>query len=443
PTSRDINCLNLQWFSAIYFSTPQIAYRTANCSSNSGAAFTRLQTLHLQQRFASLLCADGKQVVSYGSCQFPTLGFVVERYKCVERFIAEAYWKLVMEHVRDGKKVEFSWDRVRLFDQNVVQILFDDCMEARGAKIESVSRKPKTNYRPQPLDTVLLEKLAVRKLKISAKQAMDVAEKLYNKGYISYPRTETNKFPANMNLSSLVGQLTTYPQWGDFAAEVLEHGPNPRNGSKSDEAHPPIHPLKLSSGSLQGNEWLVYELVVRHFLACVSWDAKGQETRIKARIGGETFNATGLHVTDLGYLRVYIYDKWSDKTVPSYIEGEELTDFRLQIKDGQTQPPDLLNEGPCASHREDQGSFSRQYVGVRDDGRFIPGFLGLALVDGYDAMGLCLSIIRKLWMRCNGSIWSLPALGTLPQTKLSRPLERCSLVGGVLGKSSNITDRLW
>lgn len=370
-----------------------------------GAAFTRLQTLHLQQRFASLLCADGKQVVSYGSCQFPTLGFVVERYKCVERFIAEAYWKLVMEHVRDGKKVEFSWDRVRLFDQNVVQILFDDCMEARGAKIESVSRKPKTNYRPQPLDTVLLEKLAVRKLKISAKQAMDVAEKLYNKGYISYPRTETNKFPANMNLSSLVGQLTTYPQWGDFAAEVLEHGPNPRNGSKSDEAHPPIHPLKhVADGSLQGNEWLVYELVVRHFLACVSWDAKGQETRIKARIGGETFNATGLHVTDLGYLRVYIYDKWSDKTVPSYIEGEELTDFRLQIKDGQTQPPDLLNEadlialmdkfgiGTDATHAEHIEKIkSRQYVGVRDDGRFIPGFLGLALVDGYDAMGYAMS----------------------------------------------------
>lgn len=43
--------------------------------------------------------------------------------------------------------------------------------------------------------------------------------------------------------------------------------------------------LRLSSGSLQGNEWLVYELVVRHFLACVSWDAKGQETRIKVCLG--------------------------------------------------------------------------------------------------------------------------------------------------------------
>ncbi|KAK6742433.1 hypothetical protein RB195_009979 [Necator americanus] len=267
-----------------------------------GAAFTRLQTLHLQQRFGQLLSIDGKQVVSYGSCQFPTLGFVVERYKAIESFISETFWKLVVDHRRGDAKVEFTWDRVRLFDQDVVQILYDDCLEAGHAKIEAVSSKPKSKFRPQGLDTVELEKLAVRKLKMSAKRAMDVAEKLYNKGYISYPRTETNKFPPDINLESLVNKLITSSQWGDFANEVLQHGPNPRNGNKSDEAHPPIHPLKLvTDGSLQGEEWRVYELVVRHFLACVSWDAKGLETRVEMRIGGETFHATGLCIQDLGF----------------------------------------------------------------------------------------------------------------------------------------------
>ncbi|ETN74966.1 hypothetical protein NECAME_03881 [Necator americanus] len=57
--------------------------------------------------------------------------------------------------------------------------------------------------------------------------------------------TETNKFPPDINLESLVNKLITSSQWGDFANEVLQHGPNPRNGNKSDEAHPPIHPLKL------------------------------------------------------------------------------------------------------------------------------------------------------------------------------------------------------
>jgi DNA topoisomerase IA len=57
----------------------------------SGAAFTRFQTKRLQKIFPSVL-AD--QLISYGSCQFPTLGFVVERYKQVQAFVPEPFWKL-------------------------------------------------------------------------------------------------------------------------------------------------------------------------------------------------------------------------------------------------------------------------------------------------------------------------------------------------------------
>ena len=56
-----------------------------------GAAFTRFQTLRLQKVFPTVL-AD--QLISYGSCQFPTLGFVVERYKQVQAFVAEPFWKI-------------------------------------------------------------------------------------------------------------------------------------------------------------------------------------------------------------------------------------------------------------------------------------------------------------------------------------------------------------
>lgn len=56
-----------------------------------GAAFTRLQTLRLQKVFPGKL-AD--KLISYGSCQFPTLGFVVDRYKSIEEFIPEAFWKI-------------------------------------------------------------------------------------------------------------------------------------------------------------------------------------------------------------------------------------------------------------------------------------------------------------------------------------------------------------
>lgn len=62
-----------------------------SCSSLSGASFTRFQTLRLQKIFPESLA---NQLISYGSCQFPTLGFVVERFKAIQSFIPETFYKI-------------------------------------------------------------------------------------------------------------------------------------------------------------------------------------------------------------------------------------------------------------------------------------------------------------------------------------------------------------
>ncbi|KAF1761929.1 hypothetical protein GCK72_010188 [Caenorhabditis remanei] len=289
-----------------------------------GSAFTRLQTLHLRNRFRDLLGQnENSKVISYGSCQFPTLGFVTDRYKLIENFISEPFWKLSVEHSREGHKVEFLWDRNRLFDREVVDILHDECKEAKEAHVEKVTKKPKSKWRPQGLDTVELEKLGISKLRIS---------------------------------------------------------------------------------QLHGDDWKVYELVVRHFLACVSQDAQGEETMVNLSIGSEKFHSSGLRIRDMGYLKVYIYEKWGNRLLPTYTQDERFSDYQLKIGDGKTQPPDLLTEadlialmdkfgiGTDATHAEHIEKIkSREYIGVKPDGKLIPSFLGLALVDGYDDMGFAMS----------------------------------------------------
>ena len=64
-----------------------------------GAAFTRFQTMRLQKMFPNNL---SDKLISYGSCQFPTMGFVVERYKAIENFTPEPFWKLKVTHEVDG-----------------------------------------------------------------------------------------------------------------------------------------------------------------------------------------------------------------------------------------------------------------------------------------------------------------------------------------------------
>lgn len=66
---------------------------------------------------------------------------------------------------------------------------------------------------------------------------MKIAEKLYTQGYISYPRTETNIFPKELNLANLVEKQIADDNWGPFAQRILnEGGPTPRQGRKSDQA---------------------------------------------------------------------------------------------------------------------------------------------------------------------------------------------------------------
>lgn len=268
------------------------------------------------------------------------------------------------------------------------------------ATVVEVRSKPKSKWRPQALDTVELEKLASRKLRINAKETMRIAEKLYTQGYISYPRTETNIFPKDLNLVALVEQQTLDPHWGAFAQTILERGgPNPRNGNKSDQAHPPIHPTKYTS-SLQGDDRRLYEFIVRHFLACCSQDAQGQETTVEIDIAQERFVAHGLIILARNYLDVYPYDHWSDKLLPVYEQGSRFQPSTVEMVDGETSPPQLLTEadlialmekhgiGTDATHAEHIETIkARMYVGLTSDKRFLPGHLGMGLVEGYDSMG--------------------------------------------------------
>lgn len=364
-----------------------------------GAAFTRFQTLRLRCVFPDKI----ESLVSYGSCQIPTLGFVVQRYNEVDKFVAQPFWKVKVIHTVGDVTVDFNWARNRLFDRDCCEAYFLQCQADPTAYVESVVEKSKSKWRPTPLDTVELEKLGSRKLRMTAKDVMTVAEKLYSQGIISYPRTETNQFSKDVNLRGLVEQHQNDREWGRFAQKVLQWGPSPRNGRKSDQAHPPIHPTKYVN-TLEGNERKVYELVVRHFLACVSRDAVGSETIVQIRIAQEEFSASGLVIKERNYLEVYPYDKWNSKEILNYEQGTHFQPTEISMPEGSTTAPSLLTEadliglmekhgiGTDATHAEHINTIKqRGYIGVIDRGFLVPGLLGMGLVEGYDSMNLPLA----------------------------------------------------
>ena len=155
-----------------------------------GAAFTRFQTLNLQimgPELADRVISYGKkfrldlsafQIVKrlcgQGSCQFPTLGFVVDRYFRVKNFVPEQYWSIKITHRREDIDVTFLWRRHRLFDRMAVTILFERCLTARTAKVTKLQKKPISHWRPLPLTTVELQKLGSMFLRMDSQKVMKV-----------------------------------------------------------------------------------------------------------------------------------------------------------------------------------------------------------------------------------------------------------------------------
>lgn len=174
--------------------------------------------------------------------------------------------------------------------------------------------------------------------------------------------------------------------------------------------------------ALQGNEKRVYDLVCRHFLACVSKDATGSETTVDVIVADEKFTATGLCIYERNYLDVYIYDKWNSKEIHNYQVGHTFEPTELSMPEGTTSPPSLLTEadlialmdkngiGTDATHAEHINTIkTRGYIGEIDNGYLVPGTLGMGLVEGYDSVDLPLAypelraeLERDLKLICTG-----------------------------------------
>lgn len=186
---------------------------------------------------------------------------------------------------------------------------------------------------------------------------LEAAEALYQKGLVSYPRTETDQFDPQFNFQELIERQQQDPAWGQFATMLLQGGgyERPKMGKKNDKAHPPIHPVQAANG-LTGDEKRVYEYIVRRYLACCSKNATGAKTEVDIEIAGvEAFGASGLIVHQRNYLDVFPYDRWEGMHIPNFQRGERFMPTVCEMREGQTTRPSLLTEADLVTLMDKNG----------------------------------------------------------------------------------------
>jgi DNA topoisomerase-3 len=177
-----------------------------------------------------------EDVVSYGGCQFPTLGFVVDRYRQREDHVAEDFWKIAVHHKVEGEgQVDFLWERYRLFDGDVTERLLDMCVAAASpqATVTKVTAADRQRWRPVGLNTTELQMIASRKHRMDPQKCLTLAETLYNRQILSYPRTENDTFKPDMPLAELVQNqvpdtsLLSFSRFSVFCCSICSHAASP------------------------------------------------------------------------------------------------------------------------------------------------------------------------------------------------------------------------
>lgn len=373
-----------------------------------GVAFTRFQTGYFQGKYGNL----DARVISYGPCQTPTLGFCVQRYLQITTFKQEQYWTLHPYIIKQGYNLQLEWERQKLFDLNVATMYQKLVIDNGILEVIDISEKQETRGRPSGLNTVNLLKVASSSLGFGPQVTMQLAERLYTQGFISYPRTESTAYPASFDFKGTLKEQINNPIWGSYVQRLLSDGYHkPRTGTDAGD-HPPITPMQSATENMLGKDaWRLYEYVCQHFIGSVSPDCKYVRKKVQFSAGGESFHCIGQHVIQEGFTFIMPWLSMSEKRLPEFIKGDKIEISKVELYEGKTEPPDYLTESELISLMEKNGigtdaSISvhinniceRNYVQVQSGSRkLVPTALGITLIRGYQCIDpdLCLPDIRS------------------------------------------------
>ena len=301
-----------------------------------GAVLTRLISLSSGQ--------VGKNFMSVGRVQSPTLKLLVDRHEEIESFVPKPFWEIV------GKfgilAFKGSHESNPFWDKDEAEAILSVVTDYKEGTVKSFEVTQKEEYRPAPFDTTQMQ-VEANKIGIPPTTAMKLAEDLYTGGYISYPRTENTEYPKTLNLRSVLEKLKD----GDFKSEAEEILSQekiiPSKGKRRTTDHPPIYPTAgATADKMKGDKWKLYELIVRRFLATVAPNAESEITKCVIDVGGENFNAEGYVLKKKGWKKYYgKYMKSNDSKLPTLKVGDTVDIRSMSVVESETKPPYRYNQG--------------------------------------------------------------------------------------------------
>jgi DNA topoisomerase-1 len=303
----------------------------------------------------SLRTSYSFRTMSIGRVQGPTLNFIVEREVDVRTFVPTPYWNLAGLFRKGDVTFEADYFSVpTVSTRRAAEGVRASC-EGRDGLVSKVTRDVFNQSPPPPFNLADLQKEAYGLFGYTPSKTLRVAERLYLDALISYPRTGSQKLP-KVDYGALLSRISTIPGYGALVKELLSRGNlRPREGDKTDSAHPAIYPTGESKRCpLGGDGRRILDLVTRRFASCFEEDATREAVSATILVGGEEFRVTGTKVLFPGWLKLYGtgQSRSGGAAFPSVREGDSVKTEIIKIEEKFRLRPPRYNQGTLLEKME-------------------------------------------------------------------------------------------
>ena len=304
----------------------------------------------------ALSIAAGHGTYSIGRVQTPTLAMVCARYWENRGFTPEAFWQLhIAADGGNGEVVKFSSSE-KWKEKEPATELYNKIKETGTATVTKAERKEKTEDTPLLYDLTTLQKEANAKHGFTAEQTLEIAQKLYEKKLITYPRTGSRYIPEDVfvEIPKLLAFIGNLPEWKEKVN--LKAVPTRRSvdGGKVTDHHALLvtgeKPLFLSK-----EDSIVYQMIAGRMIEAFSEKCVKDTASVTAECARAEFVAKGSIIKQAGWRAVYGEEEKEETILPGWQEGDTLTLKAASITEGKTKPKPLHTEATLLSAMETAG----------------------------------------------------------------------------------------
>ncbi|MFH0955382.1 MAG: DNA topoisomerase I [Candidatus Micrarchaeota archaeon] len=384
-------------------------------------------------RFVSLMAGRmGKDFLSVGRVQTPVLALIVDREKERRAFQTRKYWIVRALFEKDSVKFEAEHKKGKLWNKEEA----DEILKSKDlfGVVSQVDSKQRVLEKPVPFSTTRFLRQATV-LGLTAGEAMNIAESLYQQGFTSYPRTDNETYPPSLDLDEILGELSKVPDFAPLVQKIRLLGKlNPSKGKETKD-HPPIHPVAFASKErLTEKQWRVYELICRRFLATLAEEAVTLNTRVELLLKKEPFIANGQVIQKLGWKEFYPYSSLEETILPKLEKGDQARLLDLTSLEKQTLPPPRYSQSALIKLMEENnlGTKSTRHSILQKlyERRYISGLKAI------EPNEIAFSVISSLQKNCKKV--------TEPKLTADLEAEMDEIASGAKAKSVVVSDsRKW